>query len=128
VCHQYPILLRLVLHPLDPRPDCILISQIPSVQRRERSLLLNGLHIVIQLVHQWRSSRNVEFSNNVLPDAIKVLDEGAKTVSVRSDDDILARLQLGGDVRFEVGGDTFQRGFEGFRKVLGEIMVGVPEN
>ena len=125
MCARDP-LLGLILHPLDPRPNGLLIPQVPSVQRAERPLLRDGLHVVVQLVHQRRAGGDVQFGDDVLADAVQLLHQRAQRVAVGGDDDGLVLLELGDDVLFEVGGNALERRFETFRPFLREVLIGVP--
>ena len=118
--------LGLILHPLDPRTNCILVSQIPSVQRAERTLLGNGLHVVVKLVYKRRAGGYVQLGDDVLADAVKSLHQSPERIAVRGDDHGLSRFEHGRDVRLEVRRDTLEGGLETLRPLVGEVESGVP--
>lgn len=120
-------LLGLVLHSLDARPNSVLVAEVPSAQRAERTLLRDGLHVVIQLVHQGSAGGDVELGDDILADVVEVLNEGAEGVPVGGDDDGLVRLELGDDVLLEVGRHALEGRFEALRPVIGEVESGVPD-
>ena len=68
-------LLRLILHTLNMRLDGILIPQVASIQRSKQTLLGDGFHIVVQTVHQWRASGDVQLGDDILTNAIQLLHQ-----------------------------------------------------
>jgi hypothetical protein len=118
--------LGLILHPLDPRPNGILVAQVPSVQRTEGPLLGNGSHVVVKLVYERRAGGYVQLGDDVLADAVESLHQRAQGIAVGGDDHGLSRFEHGSDVRLEVRRDALEGGLETLRPLVGEVESGVP--
>ena len=55
------------------------------------------LHILIQLINKWYASREVEVHDGSIGHSIKMLDNATERIAMGSNDDLLARLDLGND-------------------------------
>jgi len=122
-------LLGLVLNTLDARPNGIDITEVLSAEGGNGTVRRSGrddIQVVVELVDQRSAGGDVELSNVILRNVVQVLDQGAEGVAVSGNDNVLAGLEVGGNLVLPVREDAVEGGGEGLGKVLVEGMAGVP--
>ena len=119
-------LFRLVLDPLDAGADGLLVAQIPSLEGFDRSVLRDGLEVLVQFVDERGAGGDVELGDLRLVDPVQMLHEGPQGVSVGGDQNGLAGFELRGDVGVPEGNDAVEGGREGLGEILGPFRVLVP--
>lgn len=132
--YGYPILPRfdlfgLVLDTLNACPNGIDITEVLSAEGGNGTISRSGrddVQVIIELVDERSSGGDVELGDLILGDVVQMLNEGTEGVAVGGNDDVLAGLEVGGNLVLPVGEDTVEGGGEGLGEVLVEGVAGVP--
>lgn len=119
-------LLRLVLDPLDPLANSVLITEVSPPERRKPLPTRNNVHIIVQLVHQRHPRRNIELRDLRLIDPVQVLDQRPQRVPMRRNEHVPPRREIGRDIRLVERQHAVQRGLERLGELRGEVLAGVP--
>ena len=122
-------LLGLVLNTLNACPNGIDITEVLSAEGGNGTISLSGrddVQVIIELVDERSSCGDVELGDLILGDVVQMLNESTKGVAVGGNDDVLAGLEVRGNLVLPVGEDTVEGGGEGLGEVLVEGVAGVP--
>lgn len=118
-------LLGLVLDSLNTSTNGILVTQIASLKRGNGTGLWNWSKIVVKLINERCSCRNVELGNGALTNAIQMFDQGSEGVSVSSNQNSLSVFDKWSNLVFKVWNDAVQSGGQGFREILVKLKTGI---
>ena len=78
--------------------------------------MIDRIQLLIKLVDQRQSGRDIQFCNLGLRDIIYILHQRTDAVTVRRDDQALARLDLRDQGRMPVREDPFKRDLQRLRR------------
>mmetsp|Transcript_104929 Transcript_104929/g.292034 ORF Transcript_104929/g.292034 Transcript_104929/m.292034 type:complete len:293 (+) Transcript_104929:179-1057(+) len=108
--------LRLVLHSLRRSLDLLRIAQVAAeLQRRHGQRGLDGLQVLVEVVHQGRARRDLQAGDDIVRDVLDVLHDGADGVAMRRHEHRLPRCELGLDLLLPIRHHALDHRLQRFR-------------
>ena len=119
-------LLRLVGNSFNPCSDLLLIPKVTALERGDGVGVRDGLEIVIELVDEGNSRRNVQSTDLLVGNVIQILHEGPQSVPVSRNNDLLSRLDVRSDLALPVRHETLAGGLQTLSELVVEFNPLVP--
>lgn len=110
----------------NPRSDLLLISKVTALKRGNGVGVRNRLEIVIELVDEGNSRRNVQSTDLLVRNVIQILHKGPESVPVSRNNDLLSRLDVWSDLALPVRHETLAGGLQTLCELVVEFNPLVP--
>ena len=107
------LLLRLVRHLVDLGTNGSLIAKIMATKRSNGIRVRNDVSLLIKIVNERASSRNVQSGDVLLADLVQIHDQGTKRVSVSRDDQTLSLHHTREDLLLPIGKEALSGRLQG---------------